>query len=158
MSLPWISRGHHAEVIAAKDALIRSLEAQIDTLEKKLEQPVKVTVEMPPDFALLQPAIVRRKRAEASGQAEPSKPAREVDWANVDPSNNYLMAQLAAEEHGRQLGPVELAEWVQRVHRQIAAAKNQQIRTPKIPVVGTLQTGNDAPAHIREMVERAEAV
>jgi hypothetical protein len=152
--LPWISREHHRDVIAAKDALIESLQAQNAVLAERLAEPIAVTVEMPENFTLLQPAIVRRKKENAPSP-EPHREAPEVDWANVDANNPYVMAQLASQEFGRMLGPIELAEWTQRVRRQIAAAKDQNIRTPKIPVVGILQT-KEVPAHIAELIEQAE--
>jgi len=152
----WISREHHREVIAAKDALIASLEAQNAILGKRLAEPVAITVQMPENFALLQPAIVRRKKEPVAG-TEPAKVPVEVDWANVDPDNPFVMAQLAAQEYGRMVSPIELAEWTARVRRQIRAAKEQGIRTPQIPQAGTLET-KPVPPHITEMIERAEAV
>jgi hypothetical protein len=162
MAWPWISREHHREVVAAKDALITSLEAQNAVLAERLCEPVAVSVQMPDNFALLQPAIVRRKKEAATGP-EPRKELPEVDWANVDANNPFVMAELASREFGRLLSPVELADWTRRVRHQIKAAKEQGIRTPEIPSVGTLETrintgGQAVPPHIREMVERAEAV
>ena len=156
MRFPWISREHHQEVVAAKDALIASLEVQNAILAERLAEPVAVTVQMPENFALLQPAIVKRRK-DSTTAPEPHKEAPEVDWANVDPDNPFVMAQLAAQEYGRMVSPIELAEWTARVRRQIRAAKDQGIRTPQIPQVGTLET-KQVPAHIAEMIERAEAV
>jgi hypothetical protein len=156
MRLPWISREHHLEVVAAKDALIRSLEVQNAVLAERLAEPVAVTVQMPENFALLQPAIVKRRKESPAGP-EPHKEAPEVDWANVDPENPFIMAELAAREFGRLLAPIELADWTARVRRQIKAAKEQGIRTPQIPQVGTLET-KQVPAHIKDMIEKAEAV
>ena len=67
------------------------------------------------------------------------------------------MAELAAREFGRMLSPVELADWTRRVRHQIRAAKDQSVRTPQIPQVGTLAT-KQVPAHIAEMIDKAEAV
>jgi hypothetical protein len=155
MQLPWISREHHKEVIAAKDALIQSLEAQNAVLAERLAEPVAVSVTLPENFAVLQPAIVRHKKHQDPKSPADHKDAKEVDWANVDPSNNYLMAQLCAQEYGRMVSPIELAEWTQRVRRQIWEAKQQGIRTPEIPVVGTLET-KQPPAHIVAMIDQAE--
>ena len=156
--LPWISREHHQAVIACKDALIRSLEVQNAVLVERLAEPIAVTVQMPENFALLQPAVMRRKKEGAAGP-QPRKEAPEVDWASVDPDNPYIMAQLAAQEYGRMLGPAELADWTLRVRRQIKAAKDQNIRTPKIPQIGTLETKQAAvPAHILSAIEEAERV
>lgn len=156
MRAPWISREHHTEVIAAKDALILSLEAQNAILAERLAEPVAVSVSLPENFAVVQPAVVRHKKPHTASP-DPRKEVPEVDWANVDPNNSYLMAQLAAQEYGRQLGPIELSEWVQRVKRQVAAAKDENLRNPHLPVAGTLQT-KEPPERIKRLVEQAEAV
>ena len=157
MRFPFISREHHAEVVAAKDALIRSLEAQNAVLAERLAEPIAVTVKLPEDFAMLQPAVVRRKRPQDPSQANSRKEAKEVDWANVDLGNPFLMAELASQEFGRMLSPVELADWMKRVSRQVALAKQQGIRTPEIPSVGTLET-KPVPDHILEQIAEAERV
>ena len=157
MKLPWISREHHVDVIAAKDALIASLEAQNAVLAERLAEPVAVTVQMPENFALVQPAIVRRKKNESPSPAE-HKDAPEVDWANVDVGNPFIMAELAAREFGRLLSPIELSDWSERVRRQVKAAKEQGIRTPKIPNAGLLETQpKQVPDHILKAIEQAEA-
>lgn len=152
-----ISREHHAEVVAAKDALIRSLEAQNAVLAERLAEPVSISVKLPEDFALLQPALVRRKRQQDPSNPNPHKEVQEVDWANVDENNAPLMATLAAEEFGRMVGPVELAEWRARVHRQILHAKQSGLRNPEIPNVGTLET-KPVPEHILAQIADAERV
>lgn len=157
MQLPWISREHHKEVIAAKDALIESLEAQNAVLAERLAEPVAVTATLSDNFVLVQPAVVRHKKPHEVKGPDSRKDAAEIDWANVDPSNNYLMAQLCAQEYGRMVSPLELSDWTQRVRRQIWEAKQQGIRTPEIPVVGTLET-KQPPPHIVAMVEQAEKV
>ena len=157
MRLPFISREHHAEVVAAKDALIQSLEAQNAVLAERLAEPVAVTVKLPEDFALVQPAAVRRKRPQDPSQPNPRKEAAEVDWANVDTQNHFLMAELAAQEYGRMLSPVELADWMTRVRRQVSMATQQAGRTREIPTVGTLET-KPVPEHIRAKIAEAERV
>lgn len=157
MRFPFISREHHAEVVAAKNALIQSLEAQNAVLAERLAEPIAVTVKLPEDFALVQPALVRRKREQDPSKPATRKEAKEIDWANVDTSNRLLMAELAAQEYGRMLSPVELADWLQRVVRQVAHAKQQNIRTPEIPTVGTLES-KPVPEHILEQIEAAERV
>lgn len=158
MRLPWISREHHQEVLAAKDALILSLEAQNAVLAERLAEPVAVTVQLPENFTMVQPAVVRHRKKE-SLSPDSRKDAPEVDWANVDANNPYLMAQLAAQEFGRMLAPIELADWTTRVRRQIQAAKEQEIRTPKIPNVGVLEThapAREVPARVLEAIAAAE--
>lgn len=149
-----ISREHHEEVIAAKDALIQSLEAQNAVLAERLAEPVAVSVTMPSDFTLLQPALVKRRKPEETAPVS-RKDAPEVDWATVDPNNLGLMAQLAAQEYGRMLSPIELGDWMTRVRRQISAAKDQNLKTPQIPSVGFLET-KPVPAHVLRAIEEAE--
>ena len=151
----FISREHHVEVVAAKDALIQSLEVQIAVLAEHLAEPVAVTVQLPENFAMVQPAVVRRRQDPS--KPNPSKGAKEVDWANVDVNNNFLMAELAAQEYGRMLSPVELADWMTRVRRQVAFAAQQAGRTREIPNVGTLET-KPVPEHIKAKIAEAERV
>ena len=148
----FISREHHAEVVAAKDALIQSLEAQNAVLAERLAGPVAVTVKLPEDFALVQPALVRRKRPQ--DPETPRKDAKEVDWATVDINNPFLMAELAAQEYGRMLSPVELSDWLIRIRRQIAMAKQQGGSIPTMPMSET----TTVPAHILEKIAAAERV
>lgn len=152
-----ISQEHHDEVVAAKDALIRSLETQNAVLAERLAEPVAVTVELPETFAMIQPAVVRRKRPQDTENPNSHKEPKEIDWANVDTSNQFLMAELAAQEFGRMLSPVELADWLNRVKRQVAHAKQQGIRTPEIPNTGTLDT-TLVPEHIKVRIAEAERV
>ena len=139
MKLPWISREHHLEVVAAKDALIASLEVQNAILAKRIAEPLSVAVQLPENFALVQPAIVRRRK-ENQPSPDARKTAPEVDWANVDANNPFIMAELAAQEFGRMLAPIELEQWTVRVRHQIAAAKEQAGKTPQIGTVGMLET------------------
>ena len=154
MKLPWISREHHQEVVVAKDALIASLEVQNAVLAKRLSDPFSVTVQLPENFALVQPAVVRRRK-----ENQPSPAARkdvpEVDWANVDANNSFTMAELAAQEFGRMLSPIELSAWTQRVRRQIAAAKEQVSRTPQTGTVCLLET-KPVPPEILAKIAAAE--
>lgn len=92
------------EVIAAKDALIASLEAQNAVLAERLAEPVAVSVSLPENFAMVQPAVVRHRKENAPSPVT-RKNSPEVDWANVDPNNPFVMAELAAQEFGRMLGP-----------------------------------------------------
>jgi hypothetical protein len=148
------------EVIAAKDALIASLEVQNAVLAKRLAEPVSVSVQLPENFAMVQPAVVRHRKETASSPT-PRREVPEVDWSSVDPDNLFIMAELAAQEYGRMLSPIELAEWTRRVRRQINAAKEQAIRTPQIPTVGTLETKlpqKPVPPEILAKIEAAERV
>ncbi len=142
------------EVVAAKDALIASLEAQNAVLAERLAEPVSVSVNLPENFAMVQPAVVRRRKESAPSPVA-HKEAPEVDWANVDANNPFIMAELAAQEFGRMLSPIELTEWTHRVQRQIAAAREQAGRTPKVGAVGTLET-KSVPPEILAKIEQAE--
>ena len=155
MKLPWISREHHLEVVAAKDALIVSLEAQNAVLAERLAEPVSVSVSLPENFAMVQPALVRRRKENAPSPAAHKQP-QEVDWANVDANNPFVMAELASQEFGRMLSPIELSQWTMRVRSQIAAAKEQIGRTPKIGSVGLLETSITVPPDVIAKIEAAE--
>ena len=160
MSLPWISREHHKEVVAAKEALIASLEVQNAVLAERLAEPISVSFQLPENFAMIQPAVVRHRR-ENTPSPVPHKEAQEVDWANVDSDNPFIMAELAAQEFGRMLSPIELSDWTRRVRRQIQSAKEQNIRTPQIGTVGTLETKlppKPVPPEILAKIEAAERV
>jgi hypothetical protein len=142
------------EVVAAKDALIASLEAQNAVLAERLAEPVAVSVSLPENFAMVQPAVVRHRKENAPSPVT-RKNAPEVDWANVDPNNPFVMAELAAQEFGRMLGPIELDQWTHRVRSQISSAQEQLGRTPKIGTVGTLET-KPVPPEILAKIEAAE--
>jgi hypothetical protein len=160
VKLPWISREHHTEVVAAKDALIASLEAQNAVLAARLAEPVSVSVQLPENFAMVQPALVRHRKEGAPSPA-PRKEAPEVDWANVNADNPFIMAELAAQEFGRMLSPIELADWTRRVRRQIQSSKEQASRTPQIGTIGTLETSlppRAVPPEILAKIEEAERV
>ncbi len=156
--LPWISRGHHDEVIAAKDALIRALEAQNAVLAERLAEPIKVHVEMPKDLVLLQPAVMRRR-----GQQDqaPKVPKGEPDWANINENDPKQMAKLAADELGTRVSPYVLKLTVDRLKKHIRDARTQQIAEGlKTANVGTIETDRQAyiPPAVRELIEEAEKV
>jgi hypothetical protein len=152
VKLPWISREHHLEVVAAKNALILSLEAQNAVLAERLAEPVAVSVKLPENFAMVQPAVVRRRKADAPSP-DAVKEAPEIDWSTVDPDNAATMAMLAVQEFGRMVGPVELDQWARRVKLQIAASKMGGGRTPQIGSVG-----KPIPPEILAEIEAAERV
>lgn len=156
VKLPWISREHHQEVIAAKDELIASLEAQNSVLASRLSEPLSVSVKLPENFAMVQPAIVRHRKDNAPSPVA-HKEAPDVDWANVDVENPFIMAELAAQEFGRMLTPIELSDWTHRVRRQVAAAKERVGRTPEVGVVGTLETKSPSKPVPPEILARIAA-
>jgi hypothetical protein len=154
VKLPWISREHHLEVVAAKDALILLLEAQNAVLAERLAEPISVSVNLPENFAMVQPAVVRRRKDGAPSPVT-HRETPEVDWVNVDPDNPFIMAELAAQEFGRMLSPIELSDWTQRVRRRIIDAQEHLSRTPKIGTVGTLET-KQVPPEILAKIKEAE--
>lgn len=155
--LPWISREHHFEVIAAKDALISTLKAQNAILAARLAEPIAVTVEMPKDFALLQPAVMRRRKPDEA----PRKTDVDVDWANVDENNKEQIAKIAADELGGMVSPVVLAQTVARIRRQVRDAKREKVlnamRSATVGTVGTpTEPENYVPSAVRDLIESAE--
>jgi hypothetical protein len=152
VKLPWISREHHLEVVAAKDALILSLEAQNSVLAERLAEPISVSVNLPENFALVQPAVVRNRKVNAPSP-DAVKETPEIDWSTVDPDNAATMAMLAVQEFGRMVGPVELDQWSRRVRLQIAASK---MRGGGAPQIGSV--GKPIPPEILAKIKAAERV
>jgi len=154
VKLPWISREHHHEVVAAKDALILSLEAHNAVLAERLEKPIAVTVHLPKDFAMVQPAVVRHKQKHTESPA-PTNEVPPIDWATVNPGDNFQMAQLAAQELGQMVSGVQLDEWLRMVRRKIAIAKSSG--SPGLGTVGTVGSPQ-VPEHILTKIAEAERV
>jgi hypothetical protein len=165
MAWPWISREHHAEVVAAKDAIIDWLGSQNDALRERLAQPVAVTVQLPEGFALIQPAIVRSPRA----QQQDSKP---INWANVDENDAEEMALLAAREFGRRVSPDTLSRWTIAAKIKIRAARRDKkaeaaLQSGVVGIAGEQPESAESPvkevsayvpAAVREMIANAERV
>ena len=165
MEWPWVSREHHREVIAAKDALIAMLEAQNAILAVRLEEPIKVSVNMPDDLMMMQPAVVRRRR-----QDQDEKPVQKpIDWGNLDENDPAVLAKLAADELGRPVTPYILSQTIGRIKAQIRTAKIERKRNSgEKGQAGTIsrsaltemeavaQGAEYVPADIRKLVESAE--
>lgn len=152
----WISREHHEEVVAGKDALIRSLEVQNVILAARLAEPIAVTVELPEDFAVIQPAFIRRKRPKPEGEI-PAERAP-VDWANVDENDLVRIAELAAAELGSGATPYAKAQCVGRIRASIRRAKlNRRTHSQASGSVGVIEHPEPTvPAHVAAMIEEAE--
>lgn len=168
MRLPWVSREMHEAVSHEKDRLIVALQNQINALEKRLMQPVPVTVQLPEDFAVLQPAVVLNRKKSAPVAASPEQPAPvAIDWANVDPDDNLAIAQIVAQETGgAQINAYGLARIVRQIKSQIRTARIQKAirqHTPaEIPAPASVEVEkpevatSEVPAHIKRIIEAAE--
>src|ERR1019366_9247164 len=114
----------HLAVCSEKDWHIAALRDRIDSLEERLKAPIAVTVTLPKDFAVLQPAVVSNKR-KAKPQ-DPDQPAPlTVNYADCDEKDNVQIAALAVAKYGR--GPhntYELNLWVSGIKTEIRAAKS----------------------------------
>jgi hypothetical protein len=172
---PWITREHHAEVVEAYEAHLRSLENQINVLQRKLDAPqtpLAVTVKLPDDFAVERTAIVRRTiGAENHVNTKNSEQAKPIDYTTIDENNPAHIAELAARELGPRATPYAVAAVVRRIKTQIRMAKEQ--KAIKLREMGVMHQGvapstrvvfaekseaeHDAPERIRQMIEAAEA-
>ena len=122
--LPWISREHHAAVIAGKDEVIKILEAANAALLARLGEPVNVavSVKLPEDLVLLQPAVVRKKREKAE-----TEPARQTfDLTLLDENDPKALALYAAHEVGHPMDPYTLNAYITRLKVAITRAKNRR--------------------------------
>jgi hypothetical protein len=168
MKWPWISREHHAAVVAGKDALIALLEDQNTVLAERLAEPIAVTVTLPEDFAIAQPAQIRRPRPkdEASPNNSPagSTPAP-ISWDSIDENDLVTIAKIAAQELGGNVNPYVLSRKVESIKSQIRHARRKKnAETPTSGRVGTIAAPtSDAetqyvPSFIRDMIAEAEKV
>ena len=167
---PWVSREMHEAVCAEKDRHIVSLRAQIAGLEKRLHEPIAVTVEMPENLALLQPAVFRDKRPRKPVNPEISEPVPEpIDWARLDENSYEQIAKLAAQELGRPVPAHILSQTVNRIKARIRMARTQAlIRSQESGQVGTIVPPDTKvaeeveepkiPEHIRQRIAEAERV
>src|ERR1700744_2607676 len=117
----------HAEVLRAKDETIALLREQI---AHSRETPVQVSVPLPPDFAVVQPAIVPDGKARPKRERQP-KPDP-VDFSTIDPNDAIQMAALAKRYLGREpYNAWELKQIVRNLRRQISAAKANKARSER---------------------------
>lgn len=139
--LPWIGREHHDEVIAAKDALICSLEAQNAVLAERLAEPVKVMVEFP---KRLVPAKTADNISPAKEKVKKPRPLDEIDYSAIDPKNMAQMADLAIREFGKIPAPDILSRWYAQVRMQIIWSKRKRAeQANKTGSVGTIVVTED---------------
>lgn len=163
---PWVSRGMHLEVIAAKNEVVYQLQRHVASLEELLKNPapVNVKVELPA------PAPFVSAKSKASDVVHPErKPASVTNWSLVDVNDEKLMAGLAVEEFGFIPPAHVLARWHSQVRQQVHAAKLKEAKqAAQSGTVGTVmhvaateaeavQQGSEyVPSHIREMIAAAE--
>lgn len=164
---PWISREHHAEVVAAKDCLIESLKLQLAAV---MEQPKNIAVALPKDFAVIQQAIVQKPGSRR--KKEPEQPP--IDYAEVDETNLHQIGALVAHELGprfKTANPWEKRQVLSSLIVRIKSAKAEKLRkrlqeasgVPEyVPETASAPEQDaeevNAPAHIRELIAEAERV
>jgi len=169
--LPWVSREHHTDVVAAKDRLIASLEAQNAVLAERLAEPVAVTVTLPKDFAVLQPAVVQRPATRGKKRADAAEP---VNYADMDETNHAQLAATVITQLGSRAKTAnnwERRQILSSLIIQIRAAKAARLRDQINAEVGWMEGSTapsaqppaaaqhqDVPLHIRELIEQAEEV
>jgi hypothetical protein len=163
----------HVAVCSEKDRLIAALRDRIDALEKRLSEPIAVTVTLPKDFAVLQPALVSKTGKRKKGpDGEVLPPTTHVDLSEVDENNADTLSKLAIAKYGRRASSLfELNQWVRGIQIEVRAAKAARRRKEQkareepqseteellprqeldIPV-----DEDDVPAHIRDLVGKAE--
>jgi hypothetical protein len=176
MSFPWVSREMHDAVLAERERVIVALRAQIAMLEKRLLDPIPVTVTLPKDFAVIQPAVVqsptRKKKKKDRGEDSLTAAASHVDLASLDENDTHTLMVIAVGKNGRRAAnEFEMRQWVRTLKVEIQAAKAAKRRRESLeqdePAEKQieLQAGDDLdapvddahiPAHIREQIEAAE--
>lgn len=167
--LPWVSRGMHMEVIAAKNEVIFQLQRQVASLEELLKNPtpIQVKVEMPVPSPVEVPHLMRRAKTRTEEKEDP----QDTDWSRVDLTNAEQMARLAIQEHGGRIPPQHvLSRWYDSVTKLVYAARLKQTRNAATRgETGTITAPSPAteeeaqqqgpqyvPEHIRELVAAAE--
>lgn len=157
--LPWVSRREYLAVVAAKSELIAYQRELIAELRNMLTRPVEVSVQLPTDFAVIQPAVVR---APARASKERSPELKNIDYAEIDESNLAQMKSVV----DMHLGPRAKTanRWERRqvlngVLAQIQAAREKKLhdRAQAADAVAPAQEPEQqVPMHIRKMIEDAE--
>ena len=160
-------------VCLEKDRTIVALKAEVLTLKSIIDKPVAVTVELPKDFAIAQPAVVARKRKQkdASSQFEEMPAAPTLNLADCDENNPEVIARLAVLQYGRKpYNTYELNVWTGGIKTKIRAAKAEREREkrkkqsdPEQQEEVTLKELDDpvdesnVPLHIHELIAKNEA-
>jgi hypothetical protein len=171
--LGFVSREMYETVLAERERLIVALRAQIAGLEKRMAEPISVTVALPKDFAIIQPALVskpKRKKDLDPNDLLPAAP--NIDLADLDERDDATLATVAFAKYGRRPANTwELKQWIRGIQVEVRAAKaarrrkrEQERQDPPLEET-QLQTGleldepideSKIPAHIRESIAAAE--
>jgi len=155
---PWISRATHKEVVAAKDEVIAMQRGIIAGLRETLSRPAEITVRLPEDFAVIQPAFVRRPaRARAPEQTQVLE---KIDYASIDTKDVNQLAKAVAFQLGDRAKTAnrwEKRQALRSVLVQVEAAREQKLRDR----LKTAQTDESAeipgfPQHLKGLIEKAE--
>lgn len=160
---PWVSRRVFLAVLEAKNEVIASQREHIKELREILARPVAVTVTLPKDFAVVQPALVsdRSKRAKKKQQDAIGK----IDLAEIDLNDPVQLATLVNYELGERAQSAnrwERRQVLRGLLVRIRAAKDEKLRQrsiaadSKLPASLPDDQAASVPQHIREMVESAE--
>jgi hypothetical protein len=160
MRLPFISREHHEAVLAAKDALIRTLEVQNAALLNRLAQDIHIDMKMPEGE---RPADASPEAANV--QRGPRRKALQIDWSRVNEDDPEELARIAAAEIGTQVPPYALSRYISSLKTNIKRAKlHKQLEAAKTGSVATLVTVVDPepideesiPQDIKDRIAEAE--
>jgi hypothetical protein len=159
LRFPWVSREMHQEVVAAKDQLIASLREQIAALGKRLDAPVAVTVELPKDFAVIQPAVVD---APGRRRKQPTSPVSPIDYAEVNENDPVQLQTLVNYHLGERAGKAN--RWEKRqildgILVKISAARGDKMRKAMLQATaarnGETPDPQNVPQHLVDLIETA---
>lgn len=169
---PFVSREHHSAVLLERDRVIVALKETISILERRLLQPVPVTVQLPKDFAVIQPAVVQQPRVKKKRGEVIAPSGERIDLADVDENNLQLLGVLAIQKYGRRAhNSYEGSQWIRGMQTEIRAAKSAKRRreakekTAPPPEVAQLQEGieldedvdeSKVPCEVLERIHQAE--
>lgn len=147
-----------------RERLVVELRAEVARLDKRLSDPLEVTVQLPENFAVEMPAVVR-KRTKSDVKQEILRPSQdETKWADADENDLPQLAKFAVEELGRSnVPPILLNQTVERIKKRIIMAKtNRTIRSLELGVIDSrippTAKVESIPQDILERIEAAERV
>lgn len=158
--LPWVSRHDHDAVVAAKDELIAYQRQLISDLREMLARPVAVTVTLPEDFAVIQPAIVRTPRKREVDQRTAA--FQKIDWAEIDEKNPDQLrtaVDFILGPRAKGANRYERRHALNSVLANIQAAREKKLRDRSMALQEPQDSEPDAanvPLHIKQMIENAE--
>lgn len=142
---PWVSRGAFEAMLDAKNEVIRYQRERIKELEQRPPAPAAITVQLPPELMVEQPAQVRRKPREEREE----KPR--IDYANLDENDPHTLAYLAKEQLGTRFNSYQLRQAVHQIRTQIVAARAARERPREVEP----ESNEEVPDRIRQMLDAA---